>query len=128
VELSAAASQDAEEVLARALAGEGDAVAGAFDAVVHRAGIDGVYHVAWCLAATTVGPDLPQGTWTLDFPDIEQARYETRWVARFLSAYANADDSTGAALFHAAEADGHLADCLLTLAGSAAATVRRRTN
>jgi hypothetical protein len=128
VELSAAASQDAQEVLQRALAGEGEAVVGAFDAVVHRAGIDGVYHVAWCLAATTVGPDLPQGTWILDFPDIEQAGYETRWVARFLSAYANADDSTGAALFHAAEADGHLADCLLTLAGSAAATIRRRTH
>lgn len=128
MELSAAASQDAEKVLQRALAGEGDAVAGTFDAVVNRAGMDGVYHVAWCLAATTVGPDLPRGAWTLDFPEIEQAQYETRWVARFLSAYANADDSTGAALFRAAEADGHLADCLLTLAGSAAATVRRRTH
>jgi hypothetical protein len=128
VELSAAASRDAEEVLHRALAGEGDAVAGTFDAVVHRAGMTGVYDVAWCLAAATVGPDLPRGTWTLDFPDIEQAAYEARWVARFLSAYANADDSTGAALLAAAHADGHLADCLLTLAGSAAATVRRRSH
>lgn len=128
MELSAAASRDAEEVLHRALAGEGDAVAGAFDAVVHRAGLAGVYDVAWCLAAATVGPDLPQGAWTLDFPDIEQAAYEARWVARFLSAYANADAPTGAALLHAAQADGHLADCLLTLAGSAAATVRRRSH
>ena len=127
MELSAAASRDAEEVLHRALAGQGDAVAGAFDAVVHRAGLPGVYDVAWCLAAATVGPDLPQGAWTLDFPDIEQAAYEARWVARFLSAYANADVSTGAALLHAAQADGHLAECLLTLAGSAAATIRRRT-
>lgn len=126
MEQSADASRDAAEVLHRALAGEGDAVAGTFDAVVHRAGIAGVYDVAWRLAATTVGEDLRRGAWTLDFPDIEQAAYEARWVARFLSAYANADLSTGAALFEAAQADGHLADCLLTLAGSAAATLRRR--
>jgi hypothetical protein len=128
VDLSTAASRDAAEVLARALAGEGDAVVGTFDAVVNRSGIAGAYDVAWCLAATTVGADLPQGAWTLDFPDIEHAAYEARWVARFLSAYANSDTPTGAALFRAAEADGHLADCLLTLAGSAAATIRRRTS
>lgn len=121
-----AAFQDATEVLERALAGEGDAVAGAFDAVVSSKGMAGVYDVAWCLAATTVGAGLPEGAWTLDFPDIEQAAYEARWVARFLSAYANSDTSTGTALFRAAEADGHLAECLLTLAGSAAATIRRR--
>lgn len=126
MELSAAASRDAAEVLNRALAGEGDAVAGAFDAVVNRDGMTGAYDVAWCLAATTVGADLPEGAWTLDFPDIEHAAYEARWVARFLSAYANSDAPTGAALFRAAEADGHLTDCLLTLAGSAAATIRRR--
>jgi len=101
-------------------------VAGAFDAVVDRDGVAGAYDVAWCLAAATVGPDLAPGTWRLDFPDIEDAAYEARWVARFLSAYANADASTGAALFHAAQSDGHLSECLLTLAGSAAATVRRR--
>jgi hypothetical protein len=127
VEPSTAASRDAAEVLHRALAGEGEAVAGAFDAVVDRAGMAGVYDVAWCLAAATVGVDLPRGAWTLDFPDIEGAAYEARWVARFLSAYANADASTGTALFQAAQVDGHLADCLLTLAGSAAATLRRRT-
>jgi len=121
-----AASQDAAEVLGRALAGEDDAVAGAFDAVVSSKGMAGAYEVAWCLAATTVGSGLPEGAWTLDFPDIEQAAYEARWVARFLSAYANADTSTGTALFRAAEADGQLAQCLLTLAGSAAATLRRR--
>lgn len=126
MELSTAASRDAEEVLHRALAEEGDAVAETFDAVVDRAGMAGAYDVAWCLAATTVGADLPSGHWTLDFPDIEDAVYETRWVARFLSAYANADASTSAALFEAALADGHLCECLLTLAGSAAATVRRR--
>lgn len=120
------ASRDAEEVLDRALAGEGEAVAGAFGAVVDRAGLAGVYDVAWCLAAATVGPGLPRGAWTLDFPDIEQAAYEARWVARFLSAYANSDAPTGSALLHAARADGHLDECLLTLAGSAAATVRHR--
>lgn len=121
-----AAYQDAAEVLGRALAGEGEAVAGAFDAVVSAKGMAGAYDVAWCLAATTVGSGLPEGAWTLDFPDIERAAYEARWVARFLSAYANADTSTGTALFRAAEADGQLAQCLLTLAGSAAATLRRR--
>lgn len=123
---SVTASQDATEVLARALAGEGDAVAGRFRAVLDRAGMVGAYRVAWCLAGATVGTDLRQGAWSLDFPGIEDAGYEARWVARFLSAYANADDPTGTALFRAAQADGHLADCLLTLAGSAAATVRRR--
>lgn len=113
-------------MLRRALAGQGAAVAGAFDAVVDRAGMAGAYDVAWCLAAATVGGDLAPGAWSLDFPDIEDAAYEARWVARFLSAYANADASTGAALFRAAQADGHLSNCLHTLAGSAAATVRRR--
>jgi hypothetical protein len=47
-------------------------------------------------------------------------------VARFLCAYANSDAATGQALFRSAEADGHLPDCLLTLAGSAAATLRHR--
>jgi hypothetical protein len=123
----AAASRDAQEVLRQALAGEGDAVADTFDSVVTREGVGGAYEVAWCLAATTVGPDLAPGTWSLDFPEIDDAGYETRWVARFLSAYANADTATGRALFQAARADGHLGQCLLTLAGSAAATVRRRS-
>lgn len=113
-------------MLRRALAGEGEAVVGAFEAVVDRAGVSGAYDVAWCLAAATVGTDLAPGAWRLDFPDIDDAAYEARWVARFLSAYANADASTGTALFRAAQADGHLSECLLTLAGSAAATVRRR--
>src|SRR5690606_10658444 len=47
-----AAYQDAAEVLGRALAGEGEAVAGAFDAVVSAKGMAGAYDVAWCLAAT----------------------------------------------------------------------------
>jgi hypothetical protein len=94
--------------------------------VLDRDGMVGAYDVAWCLAAATVGKDLRRGTWSLDFPGIDAARYDARWVARFLSAYANADASTGAALFRAALADGQLPDCLLTLAGSAAATLRHR--
>ncbi|HEU4426963.1 MAG TPA: hypothetical protein VFR67_30900, partial [Pilimelia sp.] len=117
---------DAAQVLHCALTGDTDAVAGTFDAVVDRAGMVGAYDVAWCLAATMVGDDVPAGAWTLDFPDIEQARYDTRWVARFVSAYANADASTGAALFGAALEDGQLPECLLTLAGSAVATLRHR--
>jgi hypothetical protein len=117
---------DAELVLRSALAGDSDGVVETFDAVVDRAGISGAYDVAWCLAATMVGSDLARGTWTLDFPGIDEARYDARWVARFVSAYANADASTGAALFGAAIEDGQLPECLLTLAGSAVATLRRR--
>jgi hypothetical protein len=47
-------------------------------------------------------------------------------VARFVSAYANADSRTGEALFGAAMADGKLSECLMTLAGSTIATLRQR--
>ncbi|MEV0806520.1 hypothetical protein [Micromonospora sp. NPDC050200] len=116
---------DATAVLRSALAGDGDAVVGTFDAVVDRSGLAGAYGVAWCLAATMVG-DPPPGACALDFPGIDEAGYDTRWVARFVSAYANHDADTGEALFGAAAADGLLPDCLLTLAGSTVATLRSR--
>ena len=119
---------DAALVLDSALAGDSDGVVGTFDAVVDRAGMTAAYDVAWCLAATMVGSDVPHGAWTLDFPGIDEAGYDARWVARFVSAYVNADASTGAALFGAAIEDGKLPDCLLTLAGSAVATLRRRAS
>jgi hypothetical protein len=122
------AQDDAAQVLQLALSGDSDAVVGAFDAVVDRAGVVGAYDVAWCLAATMVGDDVPAGRWTLDFPGIDEAGYDTRWVARFVSAYANSDIDTGEALFGAAIADGQLPECLLTLAGSAVATLRRRND
>jgi hypothetical protein len=117
---------DAAAVLHSALAGDSDAVIDTFDAVVDRSGVVGAYDVAWCLAATMVGEGVPRGAWTLDFPGIDEAGYDARWVARFVSAYANSDMDTGEALFGAALADGQLPDCLLTLAGSAVATLRRR--
>nr|WP_243706268.1 hypothetical protein [Micromonospora sp. KC721] len=117
---------DAAAVLRSALSGDGDAVVGTFDAVVDRSGLAGAYGVAWCLAATMVGDPPPPGTCALDFPGIEDAGYDTRWVARFVSAYANHDADTGEALFGAAVADGLLPDCLLTLAGSTVATLRSR--
>jgi hypothetical protein len=117
---------DAEQVLRSAFAGDGEAVAGAFGALVDRGGVAAAYDVAWCLAATMVGEGLAIGPWRLDFPDIDDATYDCRWVARFLSAYANADRSTAAALFRAAQVDGELERCLLTLAGSAVATMRRQ--
>ena len=83
--------QDAAAVIDSALRGDRDGVVGAFDAAVDRGGVRGAYEVAWCLAATLVGDEPPEGFATLDFPDIEQARYDARWVARFVSAYANAD-------------------------------------
>lgn len=119
-------SDDVALVLRSALDGDGDAVVQTFDLVVDRSGVDEAYRVAWQLAAATVGGDLAPGPWRLEFPGIEDAGYDRRWVARFLSAYANGDASTGAALFGAALADGRLTDCLLTLAGSAVATLRRR--
>lgn len=120
------ALDDAAQILNCALTGDADAVAGTFDAVVDRSGVVGAYDVALCLAATMIGDGVPGGNWTLDFPGIEDAGYDTRWVARFVSAYANADPSTNAALFGAALEDGQLPECLLTLAGSAVATLRRR--
>ncbi|RZU72650.1 hypothetical protein EV384_1022 [Micromonospora kangleipakensis] len=119
---------DATAVLRSALAGDGDAVVGTFDAVVDRAGLAGAYGVAWCLAGTMVGDVAPAGACALDFPGIDQADYDTRWVARFVSAYANDDADTGEALFGAAMADGLLPDCLLTLAGSTVATLRSRAD
>jgi hypothetical protein len=62
----------------------------------------------------------------LDFPGLDDAGYDARWVAWFVSAYANEDHRTGTALFGAAVADGRLPECLRTLAGSAVATLRRR--
>lgn len=117
---------DAAAVLHCALAGDSDAVADRFDAVLDRSGMVGAYDVAWCLAAAMVGDAVPRGSCTLDFPGIDEADYDARWVARFVSAYANSDVDTAEALFGAALADGQLPDCLLTLAGSAVATLRNR--
>lgn len=122
---------DAALVLDQALAGDGAAVAGTFDKVVSRDGVQGAYHVAWCLAGRLAGDDLAGddlagGGWRLDFPEIDQAAYDAKWVARFVSAYVNHDEPTGEALFGAALADGRLPECLLTLAGSTVATLRRR--
>jgi hypothetical protein len=118
--------RDAAAVIDSAIRGDRDAVVGAFDAAVDRAGLRGAYDVACCLAATLVGDPAPAGFAALDFPGIEEARYDARWVARFVSAYANADTPTGEALFGAAMADGQLSECLVTLAGSTVATLKRR--
>jgi hypothetical protein len=121
------AFDDATHVLRCALSGDNDAVVGSLDEVVDRSGVVGAWDVAWCLAATMVGENLPRGGgWTLDFPGIDDARYDKRWVARFVSAYVNADVPTGEALFGAALADGQLPDCLLALVGSTVATLRHR--
>lgn len=118
--------QDAAAILDSALRGDRDGVVGRFEAAVSRGGLRTAYDVACCLAATMVGDQAPAGFAALDYPGIERARYDARWVARFVSAYANADTSTGQALFGAAAADGWLAECLTTLAGSTVATLRER--
>ena len=113
-------------VLNGALRGDRGAVVEAFDEVVRQHGVRGAYDVAWQLAGAVLG-ESPTGSFAaLDFPGIEDAGYDKRWVARFVSAYANADAHTNAALFGAALEDGQLPECLLTLAGSAVATLRRR--
>ena len=117
---------DVALVLSSALAGDGDAVVHAFDQAATRDGVVGAYDLAWTIAGATVGDGIAYGPWRLEFPGIDEATYDTRWVARFLSAYANADESTAEALFGAAIADGKLSQCLMTLAGSAVATLRRR--
>jgi hypothetical protein len=120
------AYDDAETVLRLALHEDPEAVAGTFREVSHRSGMSGVYDVAVCLAAAMVGDGARGGGWTLDFPGIDQAAYDARWVARFVSAYVNADRPTGEALFGAAVADGQVAACMATLAGSTLETLRRR--
>ena len=122
---------DAQMILAVALAGDHGAVADGLDDVVSRAGIAGAYHVALCLAATMVGDDFLAGAFAgggaaLDYPGIDEASYDARWVARFVSAYVNADRPTGEALFGAAVADGQVGTCMATLAGSTLETLRRR--
>jgi hypothetical protein len=118
--------RDAAAILDSAVRGDRDGVVGGFEAAVNRGGLRSAYDVACCLAATMVGDRAPAGFAALEFPDIERARYDARWVARFVSAYANADAPTGQALFGAAMADGQLTECLATLAGSTVATLRHR--
>lgn len=117
---------DVALVLRSALAGDGDGVVDAFDKAATRDGVVGAYEVAWSLAGATVGDGIALGLWRLEFPGIDEATYDKRWVARFLSAYANADEASAEALFGAAMADGKLPQCLMTLAGSAVATLRHR--
>ncbi|GAA1747792.1 hypothetical protein GCM10009681_18710 [Luedemannella helvata] len=117
---------DAAAVLDSALKGDRDGVVHAFDEAVDKRGVRGAYDVAVCLAATLVGDDAPRSFAALEFPNIDDAGYDLRWVARFVSACANADESTGEALFSAALVDGQLSECLLTLAGSTIATIRHR--
>jgi hypothetical protein len=126
VELPPEVYDDAAAIIDSAIRGDRAGVVGTFDQAVDRGGLKSAYEVAWCLAATLVGEDVPAGFASLDFPDIEAARYDARWVARFVSAYANADTPTGEALFGAAMADGQLSECLMTLAGSTVATLKRR--
>jgi len=117
---------DAAIILDSVLADDLAGVMSQFQKVRLRAGDAGVYSVAVCLAATLVGEQLPPGQWALDYPDIDGAEYGPRWVARFVSAYVNDDEPTASALYRAALADGTLNECLLTLAGSTIATLRRR--
>jgi hypothetical protein len=120
------AYDDAAMILRIALTGDDEAVAGRFDDVVIRSGMSGAYDVAVCLAATMVGDGLGTGGAALDYPGIDDAPYDARWVARFVSAYVNADRLTGEALFHSAAADGQLPICMIALTGSTLATLRRR--
>jgi hypothetical protein len=120
------AYDDAAMILRIALTGDDVAVAGQFDDVVVRSGMSFAYDVAVCLAATMIGDSVGSGGAALDYPGIDDAPYDARWVARFVSAYVNADRLTGEALFCAAVADGQLPICMVTLTGSTIETLRRR--
>jgi hypothetical protein len=121
------AYDDAAMMLSLAVSGDADALAGRFDEVLGAYGECGAYRVAMCLVATMLG-DGPLGHHVaLDYPDIDRASYDTRWVARFASAYANADRPTGEALFDAAIADGQLPRCIMTLTSSTVATLQQRS-
>jgi hypothetical protein len=118
--------EDAALLLDQALAGDRAAAESTVGTVVGGQGVAGALGVAWCLAGTITGDGNPSGMWALDFPEIEEARYDARWVARFISAYLNEDEPTAQALVGAAHSDGRLEDCLLTLAGSTVATLHHR--
>jgi hypothetical protein len=120
------AYDDAAMILSLALGGDPTAVADGFTDVVARSGLAGGYEVALCLTATLIGDGLHPGGAALDYPGIDDASYDKRWVARFISAYVNADRATGEALFGAADADGQLAACIAMLSGSTLETLRRR--
>jgi hypothetical protein len=118
--------EDAALLLDLALAGDNEAVVTTVDTLVGGTGVAGALGVAWCLAGTITGDGRPSGPWSLDFPAIDEAKYDARWVARFISAYLNEDEPTAHALVGAAHSDGRLRDCLLTLAGSTVATLQQR--
>lgn len=120
------AFEDAALLLDQALAGDREAAVSTVGSVVGEQGVDRALGVAWCLAGTLAGDGNPPGMWSLDFPEIDHARYDARWVARFVSAYLNEDEPTAQALVGAALSDGRLEDCLLTLAGSTVATLHHR--
>jgi hypothetical protein len=120
------AYDDAAMILGLALGGDPAAVADGFRDVVARSGLSGGYEVAIRLVATLIGEDVPTGGAALDFPGIDDASYDARWVARFITAYVNADRATGEALMGAAHADGQLAACIAMLSGSTLETLRRR--
>lgn len=115
-------------MLRLALGGDADSVAAGVECVVSRSGVRAAYRMAVCLAATMIGDGdgLTMSGAALDFPDIDRAPYDARWVARFVSAYVNADEPTGEALFVAAVADGQLPACMTTLTGSTLATLKYR--
>ena len=119
---------DAAALLGLAIAGDADRVAAGVECVVSRSGMSGAYKMAVCLAATLIGDAAGYSLngAALDFPEIDRAPYEKRWVARFVSAYVNADEPTGHALFAAAIADGQLPACMTTLTGSTLATLQNR--
>jgi hypothetical protein len=121
---------EAATMLRLAIAGDADSVAAGVAGVVSRSGMRGAYWVAVCLAATLVGDGAGRTVSgaALEFPGIDRAPYDTRWVARFVSAYANADEPTGEALFVAAVADGQLPACMTTLTGSTLATLQYRAS
>ena len=120
------AYDDAALILGLAVSGDHEIVSDVLDDLIIWKGVSGTFEVAVCLAATMIGDAARPGGAALDYPGIDAASYDTRWVARFVSAYVNADRPMGEALFGAAVADGQLPACMATLTGSTIATLRSR--
>ncbi|MBG6139467.1 hypothetical protein [Longispora fulva] len=115
-------------VLAAGVVGDLDGAMRSVDEIVAEHGAWAVYDLAGAIVTEMLG-DFRQPEdaefWTLDFPGIESAGYDLRWVARFISAHANGEEDTARALYRAAVNDEEIRPCLGALVTSAIATLRR---
>jgi hypothetical protein len=115
-------------VLAAGVAGDLAGAMRSVDEIVAEHGAWGAYDLAGAMVAELVSELRPADEdmfWTLDFPGIESASYDVRWVARFISSYVNGEEDMSRALYEAAIAEGEFQSCLGTLVSSTLAVLGR---